>query len=646
MPERADRRRTSLLLAAALLPAVLLAALAFHLLRQERELAVRRVEDARELRAARLGQQLLPLLNALLPPDAGPDPEAVVGRGVLTASGLRWAWDPAARPPVADRSGSARLSEYRSLLDEGQAAEFTAGRPDRAAARYGRALAIAPDTAAAAAARLMRARALVRAGQAEEARADYLALLELPLHWRDADGLPFSLYAAERLAAEPSAAALLRLAADSARALPLPALYAFRDLAASGHGAVAGTGDAGADAAAGSGRADAWLADVVPRLEARIEQVERLAALAGDLPALVNYAGGGAGRWVPHGTPLWLVHVAGEQVVVVDPAALAPGLAGAGMLTTAAAPEAPLLGAALPGLRARIPDAVVAADAARSGTSAALLLTGLPLVLALTMTVLWLLWRDVRRDVAAAAQRSRFVSGVSHELKTPLTSIRMFAETLRLRGGAAEPALREEYLDTIVHESERLTRLINNVLDFSRIERGDMRYRPRPEALDEVIREALAAMRYPLEQADIRVHVSVEPDLPPCSVDRDALSQAVLNLLANAVKFSPTGSRIDVRLARAGSCAEIEVADQGRGVPPAERERIFQEFYRSADVEAEGIPGTGLGLSLVAHVARGHGGSVHVRSAPGGGSVFTLSLPLGGENAAPRAVTRPASEVT
>jgi signal transduction histidine kinase len=229
--------------------------------------------------------------------------------------------------------------------------------------------------------------------------------------------------------------------------------------------------------------------------------------------------------------------------------------------------------------------------------------------------------------VELAATRSSFVSAVSHELKTPLTAIRMFAETLQI-GRPVEPHARDEYLGIIVNESERLTRLLNNVLDFSKIEKGRKTYRREPHGLADIVRVSARAMRYPLEQGRFVLHVESDDALPPVRVDRDAIEQAILNLLANAMKYSGDSRDIDLRLRSVDGEAVIEVADRGVGIEADDLERIFERFYRVTSARGDGVPGTGLGLTLVRHIAHAHGGRVQVESTPGEGSTFSLFIPL------------------
>jgi signal transduction histidine kinase len=226
-----------------------------------------------------------------------------------------------------------------------------------------------------------------------------------------------------------------------------------------------------------------------------------------------------------------------------------------------------------------------------------------------------------------AELRSQFISSVSHELKTPLTAIRIFAETL-LMGRSKHPEASQEYLDTIVNESQRLTRLLNNVLDFSKIEKGKRTYRKEPACLSEIINMAAHAMQYLLDQQDFHLNVHLEDELPDVCVDRDAIGQAVLNLLSNAMKYSDKSRRIDLRVQNRGDHVVIEVSDQGIGIDPAQQKRIFEKFYRVQSEQNQRIPGTGLGLALVFHIVKAHDGHVEVQSVLGKGSTFSIHLPL------------------
>jgi signal transduction histidine kinase len=254
-------------------------------------------------------------------------------------------------------------------------------------------------------------------------------------------------------------------------------------------------------------------------------------------------------------------------------------------------------------------------------------LLALFLVLSATSFGAYLLWRDVRREVQTAEMRSQFVSSVSHELKTPLTAIRMFAETMSL-GRSRTPEAQKEYLDTIVNESERLTRLLNNVLDFTKIEAGRKAYRLQPTDLSELIHAAARTMQYPLSQQGFSLNVKIEEGAVEVKADRDAMEQAILNLLSNAMKYSGDSRDIDLRLAAKNRQAVIQVTDHGVGIDPEEQKKIFEKFYRVRSPENDRTAGSGLGLALVDHIVRAHGGQIRVESTPGKGSSFSICLPL------------------
>ena len=203
----------------------------------------------------------------------------------------------------------------------------------------------------------------------------------------------------------------------------------------------------------------------------------------------------------------------------------------------------------------------------------------------------------------------------------------MFTETLRLDDDVDRKS-RLEYLDTILHESERLSRLVDNVLDFAKIERGKKTYHFQPVQLDEVVEQAARVAQYPLEEAGFALQTAIDPDLPAVEADADALQQAILNLVGNAIKYSGDSRRIELRLDRQNGYARIYVVDSGIGIAEEEQKRIFERFYRAPTAENRHIPGTGLGLTIVAHIAEAHGGRVAVRSSPGKGSEFTIDLPL------------------
>jgi len=235
--------------------------------------------------------------------------------------------------------------------------------------------------------------------------------------------------------------------------------------------------------------------------------------------------------------------------------------------------------------------------------------------------------RLVRRETEMAQLKADFVANVSHDLKTPLSVIRMFGETLEM-GRVADEGARREYYRVITREAERLSRLIDNVLDFSRIERGRRRYDPVPTAVEALVRETLEAFEYPLAQQGFKAEVTVAADLPPVRLDADAVGQALANLVDNAIKYSGErrSLRVDARVENRQLA--ITVADEGLGIPREEQARIFEKFYRVGRSETQGRRGSGVGLALVRHVAAAHGGRVTVESRPGEGSRFTMWFPL------------------
>jgi nitrogen-specific signal transduction histidine kinase len=235
-------------------------------------------------------------------------------------------------------------------------------------------------------------------------------------------------------------------------------------------------------------------------------------------------------------------------------------------------------------------------------------------------------YRLVERESEMARLKSDFVANVSHDLKTPLSLIRMFAETLELNR-VVDESTRQEYYRVITRESERLTRLLDNVLDFSRIEGGRRRYDIRPGAVEPLVQDVLEAFRYPLAQQGFKLDVDIEPELPAVPLDADAIKQALANLVDNAIKYSADVRHVTISARRAPGEVHIAVADEGLGIPTAETERIFEKFYRVGRSDTQGQRGTGVGLALVKHIVEAHGGRVTVESRLGAGSRFTVHLP-------------------
>jgi signal transduction histidine kinase len=235
----------------------------------------------------------------------------------------------------------------------------------------------------------------------------------------------------------------------------------------------------------------------------------------------------------------------------------------------------------------------------------------------------------VSKEMALARLKSDFVSNVSHELRTPLALIRLYAETLEL-GRITTREKKEQYYRIIRKESERLTALINNILDFSRIEAGHKEYEFRETDIGDLVHNTLDSYRYQIEQQGFAFEEKIADNLPPVIVDREAIARAVVNLVNNALKYSAEDKFLGVKLYRDNGAVKLEVIDHGIGIDRRDQAKIFEKFYRTGDPLVHNTKGSGLGLSLVRHITEAHGGAIEVDSTPGKGSRFVLSLPLNG----------------
>jgi signal transduction histidine kinase len=236
-------------------------------------------------------------------------------------------------------------------------------------------------------------------------------------------------------------------------------------------------------------------------------------------------------------------------------------------------------------------------------------------------------YRNVARELAVAKLKSDFVSNVSHELRTPLALIRLYAETLEL-GRISNPGKHQEYYEIIRKESERLTSLINNILDFSRIESGKKEYSFRETDVADLVRSTLESYRFEIEQNGFQFEEKIDNDLPQLWMDREAIARSLLNLVNNAVKYSATEKYLGVHLYRHNGGVSLEVVDHGIGIHEKEQLKIFEKFYRVGDPLVHNTKGSGLGLSLVRHIVQAHGGEVAVESELGQGSKFIITLPV------------------
>lgn len=235
-----------------------------------------------------------------------------------------------------------------------------------------------------------------------------------------------------------------------------------------------------------------------------------------------------------------------------------------------------------------------------------------------------------RQEERLNGLKSEFIATVSHELKTPLALIRMFGEMLA-SDRVSTDAKRKQYLDTIVRESERLTGLIENLLDFARLEGGKASYEFVEADLAEVTRRAVEAFRVRIVQDRPSLRTDIAPSTTPTQIDERAVQLLLFNLLDNAFKYAADGDEVIVRVAEADGRLTLEVEDRGPGIDPDDGRRIFERFFRGRSAQGSKARGTGIGLSLVKHIARAHGGEVTVRAAKPRGATFAVTIPIRAE---------------
>ncbi len=238
----------------------------------------------------------------------------------------------------------------------------------------------------------------------------------------------------------------------------------------------------------------------------------------------------------------------------------------------------------------------------------------------------WSVARMIALEVEGARQRADFAANVSHELRSPITQIRLKGEALQL--GLVDPGDdMQDHFAAIVRESERLSRLVDNVLDFAAIERGAKRYHLRLEDIVPIVVASVEAARSTFEERGMEVRLDVPDDLPPLRIDREAMAQVMTNLLSNAAKYGGEGQPVDVTVVARPATVELRVADRGVGIDPEELPRVFDDFFRSQDPAVRRRKGTGIGLAIVRYIVDAHGGSIRVESQPGEGATFIIDLP-------------------
>ena len=605
------KRRFALFLATVVVPAGLLAVLMFRFLRQDEELSKQRAEEARRTAAEQIGRELTARLDAIqlaeinrrmgktdVRPSLSGD-ASIIFATTWTPEGMTLPWE------VRNKI-SYSTAQFAALRDQGEILEFRETDAAGATAAYRQAISATTQPEEACEGRLSLARVLLKSRKQDEALQLYRDMLDMCDSTLDDAGLPFSFYAADRLidAKLDIAAAeeYLMREVKSVRLRPLAQLQMLRTLFQKTESPAASEG--------------------LVLANAHIDDVRQAGILAAQSRELQPVAGN---AWFGYGGEPWLLRwtpgssAAPPLFFAVSSASVAPPGTKLVMQNTE---KSYTLGPGFPNLRIELTSQPSPSASPLANFFPAAIIT----ILVLTIFTGYLLLIGISRDLRVAEMRSQFIASVSHELKTPLTAIRAFTETLVL-GRVPDERTRSEYLETVMNESERLTRLVDNVLDFSKIEQGKKIYRLSRISLPAVVMSAARAMRYPLEQQGFELQVEIDHDLPEINADADALEQAILNLLSNAMKYSGASRQIILSCGGTSGYAVIAVTDRGIGIASAEQSRVFEKFYRVASPETHLIAGTGLGLTLVKHIAGAHGGSVGLKSAPGRGSTFSIQIP-------------------
>ena len=259
-------------------------------------------------------------------------------------------------------------------------------------------------------------------------------------------------------------------------------------------------------------------------------------------------------------------------------------------------------------------------------TRRSLLLVGLLLTLTVMIAAAYGLYRATTREMALARQQSEFVSTVSHEFRTPLTSMRHLTELLATNNVPSEER-KATYYQLLARETERLHRMVESLLSFGRMQAGAYAWQLEQADASQLVRAVVEEFQGEQHSMDREVVCQADDGLPPIQADREALSRAVSNLLENAEKYSQPDTPIHVRVSRNGHALRISVEDRGMGIPPEEQKQLFKKFIRGSEARRAGIRGIGVGLALVKSVAEAHGGSLELLSEPGRGSTFTLVIP-------------------
>jgi signal transduction histidine kinase len=238
-----------------------------------------------------------------------------------------------------------------------------------------------------------------------------------------------------------------------------------------------------------------------------------------------------------------------------------------------------------------------------------------------------LIARDIKREADSMNMKTEFVHNVSHELKTPLSLIRLYGETLLFKESLSA-AQKTDAFQVITKESERLSHMINNILDFSKIEMGRKEFNFQKGDFAKTILETLDSYRYHLEKEGFTIIEEIAKDIPLMVFDKEAIEGLMINLLSNAIKYSLDNKVLTIKLFKENEDVLLQVSDKGVGIASGDLSHIFDRFYRTKQKAGFESRGSGLGLTLVKHIVESHGGTIHVTSEPGKGSTFTLRFPF------------------
>lgn len=240
----------------------------------------------------------------------------------------------------------------------------------------------------------------------------------------------------------------------------------------------------------------------------------------------------------------------------------------------------------------------------------------------------WLIFRNIRKQVELSQLKSDFVASVSHEIRTPLALISMYIETLEMgRVKSAEKI--KEYYTVVLNETSRLSAMVNRILSFSQIENNKRKYSFTSTNLNEVVEKSIASFRYTLENKGFTFTYEPDCDLPKLTADREAIADALVNLIDNAMKYSDEHKNIAVKTGTDGHFIYLEVEDHGIGISEKDQKYIFDKFFRVTEKNlAHRVKGSGLGLAIVKHIMDAHRGEIYVKSTPGSGSIFRLLFPI------------------